>query len=99
MFSLVSFSIGPCADRRGKHVAGWPWDSILCGRRLQKEANKHRAVAAAAAQDASAVKRARFEATVDAAQLARFQAALGRRSPLWHGRPISCSLARLLPLK
>ncbi len=77
MFSLVSFSIGPCADRRGKHVAGWPWDSILCGRRLQKEANKHRAVAAAAAQDASAVKRARFEATVDAAQLARFQAALG----------------------
>ena len=49
----------------------------MCGRRLQDEANKHRAAAAAAAQDASAVKRARFEATVDAAQLARFQAALG----------------------
>ncbi len=49
----------------------------MCGHRLQEEANKHHAVAAAAAQDASAVKRARFEASVDAAQLARFQATLG----------------------
>lgn len=48
-----------------------------CGHRLQEEANKHRAMAAAAAQDASAVKRARFQASIDAAQLARFQAALG----------------------
>ena len=49
----------------------------MCGHRLQEEANKHRAAAAAAAQDASAVKRARFQASIDAAQLARFQAALG----------------------
>ena len=45
--------------------------------RLQEEANKHRAAAAAAAVDASAVKRARFQASIDDAQLARFQAALG----------------------
>jgi len=45
--------------------------------RLQEEANKHRAATAAAAVDASAVKRARFQATIDAAQLARFQSALG----------------------
>ena len=45
--------------------------------RLQEEANKHRAASAAAAVDASAVKRARFQASIDAAQLARFQSALG----------------------
>ena len=45
--------------------------------RLQAEANQYRAASAAAAQDASVVKRARFQASLDAQQLARFQSALG----------------------
>ncbi len=76
------------------------WLAIMRGcrvdaHRLQEEANKHRAAAAAAAQDASAVKRARFQPSIDDAQLARFQAALG--DGLRFGRVGRLDLACLTP--
>jgi hypothetical protein len=48
---------------------------MLC--RLHAEANAHHAAAAVAAQDASAVKRRRFERDVRREQLQRFRSALG----------------------
>lgn len=55
-------------------------------------------MAAAAAQDASVVKRARFQASIDAQQLARFQSALGDGLLFGIVRALSPNIALSSPL-